>query len=175
MSDDEKRDPRERRVRGRGRPGGPRLLANPVVREAFLDKLQECGKKTLAAHSIGTSLVTVNKYLDEYDLDGDFQRGIQLALEIRAADIVTTIEDQALYGHEEISYDREGNEIIRRKFETALRVKMLERYDRAYQPKSTVVHEGKAGVLAVPIPAGSIEEWEASVAAHANATNREGE
>ncbi len=152
------------RVRGRGAPREPRILADPITRECFLDKLQETGKKNLAAHAIGTTMRTVNRYLDDYDPEGNFQRDVELAMAIRGDDYVFTIEDQAVHGTEDTTYGRDGERTVRRRFESGLRAKVLERYDEKYRPHSTVEVTGKAGVLAVPMVAASVEEWEANAA-----------
>jgi hypothetical protein len=168
------------------RPGRPPGTKAPwkftrSVRERFLGELQAHGKPALAAQACGVGRTTVDDYVKKYPGGKDFQRKMELAIELYQAKSVDSLESQALNGIMEPILDKAGHQIMvhihdgtnadgtprfiqvpgwRRKYETALRVAVFNRYNPAPKDGSEVQQAAKqVGVLAVPVPVSSVDDW----------------
>jgi len=145
-----------------------------------------CGKVPLAARAVGVDALTVKNYVAKYEGGKDFAVRMEMAIEMYQAKAVDSLESQALNGIMEPILDKNGHQIMvhihegvnpdgtprfvqvpgwRRKYETALRVAVFNRYNALPKDPAELANGGKlAGVLAVPIPAGSVGAWAELVA-----------
>lgn len=95
-------------------------------KKIFLQNLLQYGKVQLACEAAGVSRRTVAAHRKKDDF---FDMAFDDIIEWRSEQIVARIEHQAMEGSVDKSFDKEGNLVgERKKYETALRVKILERY-----------------------------------------------
>jgi hypothetical protein len=156
------------------------------LRERFLGELACTGKLILAARAVGVSPDTVTLYIKKYEGGKDFARKMELAVEMYQAKSVDSLESQALNGIMEPILDKAGHQIMvhihdgmnpdgtprfvqvpgwRRKYETALRVAVFNRYNPAPKDANELPNGGKAsGVLLVPVPVDGVDGWAKLVA-----------
>ena len=135
-----------------------RVKFDDKLKGKFLLFINEHGKKTLAARQCGISYPT---YKDHLDNDPNFAEWVEIALEDRANRIVKQLESEALAGHEEEVYNKDGDVVGKRiKYETQLRVLLLKRFDSEYKDRQEIDMnlQGSGGVLVAPA-AMTPDEW----------------
>jgi hypothetical protein len=104
--------------------------------------------------------------------DPDFADAFEDAIAAYSTPRLLRIETDLIEGHEELTYDAEGNLIKeKRNYETRLREMFLKRHDAAYNEKTKIEHSGEiaGGVCIVPGVA-SLSDWERSVREHDRAS-----
>ncbi len=127
-----------------------RIKFDDVLKCKYLTSLLDHGKKTLAAEFVDIAYSTVQEHREN---DPEFAAYENIVLEQRASRIVDQLEAEALNGHEENVYNKDGDIVgTRIKHETQLRAMMLKRYDPEYKDRSDItLNQGRgAGVLVVP-------------------------
>jgi hypothetical protein len=145
-----------------------RLKFDDVAKQRFLEALFETGLKCVALDAAGVSRATMERH---YEDDPEFQEAYDVAMEEYSARGVKKIEREALEGHQELTYDREGNLVKeRRVFETRLRERFLEAHDPRYHPKQKIEHSGEVGGIAIVPGVAALSDWEAAVQQHDRAS-----
>ena len=133
-----------------------RLKFDDRAKEVYLDVLARTGRKGLAAEAAGVAPQTVNNHIDN---DPDFAESVEIAHETYSNHVVSKIEREALEGHTQPIFDKDGREIgEKRIFETQLRLAMLKRFDTAYKERSEVDVNHGGGVLVAPAEM-TPDEW----------------
>lgn len=162
---------------------GPATKFGDAAKAIYLENLREHGQRAIAAEIAGVSPETVRLHRKD---SKEFAAAEELALQLRSAQIVRTLEREAIDGFCEPLYDKKGQAIMvtdadgkvrqafHRKVETALRVRVLARHDPAYRDQSEVTHKHQGGVLVMPTPVKSTKDWAALVDA-ANKTKETAE
>lgn len=132
----------------------------------FLEKYRETGYIELSAFYAGVGKHTVNnfrKLAEPPTCDPEaieFCDAFKLAGQLHGQEIVSTIMNQALHGHREPKFDKEGKKVGETiKFETALRKMAVQRHDKAYKDTQEVTHKSETGVMVVPTPVASVGAW----------------
>lgn len=146
-----------------------RIKFDDIAKQRYLKALEETGRKWFAEQAAGVARSTVESHLAN---DPEFADAFEDALAAYATPKVVQIEKEAVEGHQELTYDSEGNLIKeRRVYETRLREKFLERYEHEYHPKYQVEHSGeiRGGAYVIPGVA-PLEDWEAAVRKHDQAS-----
>lgn len=154
------------RVKAKGKH---RIKFDDRAKSRYLRELAATGRKWSAEQAAGVARSTVDAHLEN---DPDFADSFEDAIAAYATPKIIQIEKEAVEGHEDLTYDAQGNLVReRRVYETPLRAKFLERYDRDYQAKSKVEHSGEVGggVFIVPGVAG-LADWEKAVREHDRAS-----
>ena len=140
-----------------------RIKFDDIQKEVFLAALARHGKKMLAAKQAGVCLQTVNDHLEN---DPDFAANYDETVEDRAQRIVDQLEREALEGHTQPIFDKDGNEVgEKRIYESGLRAMLLKRYDPEYKDRQEIDLKGGGGVLLVPATA-TDDEWAAMIEEH---------
>lgn len=128
------------------------------LKETYLEKLADHGKKMLACKQIGLSYQT---FLAHQKNDTVFAERVVETLLERSERIGKQLEEEALEGHPSFTYDPKTGELIKeeRKYETPMRMAMLKRHDPEYKEQQDVNVNIRGGVLVVP---GRVtqEEWD---------------
>jgi hypothetical protein len=129
-----------------------RIKFDDVAKENYLVALYETGQKGLAAEAAGVTTGTVINHIKG---DPDFEEAVQGVLAMRSQTIIERLESEALEGHDEDVFNKDGDHIgTRKKYETQLRLAMLKRHDPAYKDNYGInIHntgEGNVGVLVAP-------------------------
>jgi hypothetical protein len=126
-------------------------------KEIFLNFYHKTGKKGLSAMAAGLTIKTVDKH---FKSDPQFMEAADTLFTVRSELIVEKIESEFINGHKEPVFNKEGDLLgYRTKFETAGRLKILERYDTAYQKnEETINNTSIGGVLVVPDKS-SPDQW----------------
>lgn len=144
-----------------------RIKFDDVAKQRYLEKLRQTGRRWAAEDAAGVARTTVDAHKKN---DPDFSAACDEASEAYAMRGVMKIEQEAIEGHEELTYDAEGNLIKeRRVFETRLREMFLKKHDPSYNEKSHVEVTGKVGVVFGP-PVLSMAEWGKFAEAHDKAS-----
>jgi hypothetical protein len=167
---------KENKPRGKGHKYGKPVLFDDEKKAKYFAHLEKTGRKMVSALYAGVNPETINVHRRD---DPDFKRVEKEVLQIRAENIVKTLEQQAMRGQEIIYYDKDGNMTgKKRQYETPMRQMMMKRYDPKYQEttksKVDVSSKGKklqAGVVVVPA-AVSMEEWEQMYADKCNGSKQ---
>lgn len=146
-----------------------RIKFDDVAKQRYLKTLAETGRKWSAEQAAGVARSTVETHLEN---DPEFADAFEDAIAEYSTPKIVQIEKEAVEGHPELTYDAEGNLIKeRRVFETRLREKFLERYEREYHPKHQIEHSGEIGGGAFMIPGvAALSDWEATVKRHDQAS-----
>lgn len=131
------------------------------ARLRFLEGIRLYGRFEMAANKAGCTPNTVRNWMLRYpDAAKEFKAAWELAKILHGQEIVKQLEDEALHGHVEPIFDKDGNRVgERRKYETPLRAMMMKRYDADYREKTEVTHKAETGVMVVPTPVTSVAAW----------------
>lgn len=134
----------------------------------YIEMLERTGRLGMAATAACTTTQTALSARSE---DPEFEAACLNAASRRADRVVEQLEREALEGHIEYIYDKEGNLISERKvFESAMRLAMLKRHDPEYREAAATTNISvNSGVLVIPATQ-SVEEWEAAAKANREAT-----
>jgi hypothetical protein len=154
---------------------GNRLFDDPATRARFLEHVQLTGYDALAAQYADVSLMTVTRWAKEEGKDQkEFNELWALAKLLHSQEIANKLQQEALNGHEEPIYNKDGVKVgIKKKYETPLRAMMLKRHDEAFRDKIDVNHGAQTGVMVMPQPVESVGAWAALVSkAKEEATQR---
>lgn len=136
-------------------------LDEEAVRLRFLEAIREHGRFELAATSISLTPNAVRSWIINNPEEGkEFKAAWDLAKILHAQDIVRQLEHEAIHGHEEPVFDKDGKRVgTKMKYETTLRAMVMRRYDSDYREKTEVTHKSETGVMVVPHPVGSVAAW----------------
>lgn len=123
----------------------------------FLDHLLKWGRIGLSAHYVGITHGTV---INHREADKRFDQCCLDAISTYREIAVQTIVTQAIEGHCERKWDREGNLLSeRRVYETRLREMVLKNFDPSFveTQKQEITHQG--GAICVPMPTTDVGGW----------------
>jgi len=160
---------------------GPATKFGDAAKAIYLENLREHGQKAIAAEIAGVSFETVRLHRKD---DKEFAAAEDMALKLRSQHIVRTLEREAIEGFKEPLFDKKGLPIMvtdvdgkvcqafHRKVETPLRAMVLKRHAPEYRDQSEVTHKHQGGVLVMPTPVKSTQDW-AALVAEANKTKEE--
>lgn len=139
-----------------------RIKFDDKAKQRYLEALRLTGRRWQAEDAAGVARSTVANHLEN---DPDFAAACEEAAEEFAAKGLAKIEQDAIYGHVEKRYDPVTGELVGEvpRFETQLRVKFLERYEREYHPKHQVEHSGAVGGIVTIPGVAALVDWEAAV------------
>lgn len=142
-----------------------RIKFDDVAKQRYLDKLSETGRRWLAEEAAGVAHSTVADHLSK---DPEFEEAYNDALRAYADKGISKIERDALDGQAITRFDPETGSVVQveRRFETPLRIKFLERYEREYHPKHQIEHSGEIGGAFVIPGIAPLSDWEAAVMQH---------
>lgn len=132
----------------------------------FLDHLLKWGRIGLSAHYVGITHGTVIKHREA---DKRFDQCCLDAISTYREIAIQTIVTQAIEGHCERKWDREGNLLSeRRVYETRLREMVLKNFDPTFveTQKQEITHQG--GAIMVPAPTADVSNWSAVVSSLEN-------
>lgn len=147
--------------------GKHRIKFDDRAKARYLKELAATGRKWSAEQAAGVARSTVDKHLEN---DPDFADAFEDAIAAYSTPRLLRIETDLIEGHEEFTYDAEGNLIKeKRNYETRLREMFLKRHDSAYNEKTHIELSGDVGVVVVPAIR-SMGEWGALVEAHDKAS-----
>ncbi len=133
-------------------------------KQRYLDELRKTGRKWAAEKAAGVARATVDRH---FGIDPQFSEEYEAALEEFATKGLTSIEREAIEGHEDVSYDSEGNVVrVRRVYETRLREMFLKKHDTGYQEKQKIEHSGEVAGIAIIPGVAPLSDWEESVRKH---------
>lgn len=140
-----------------------RVKFDDVAKERYLEVLRTTGRKWMAEDAAGIVHSTADRH---YQDDPEFQQAVDSALAEYSTRGIVKIEREAIEGHEEFTYDKDGNLIKeRRVFETRLREMFLKKHDPGYQEKQQLEVSAKPGCVVVPATLAP-GDWERAVAEH---------
>jgi hypothetical protein len=156
-------------------PANPESMFHNVGRKLtatlkieFLEHLAEWGRIGMAAEHVG---VTHSCIIDHRKSDPRFDELCLGAINYHKEQTVATILRQAVEGHPEYKFDREGNLLsVRRMFEPAIRLAILKGYAPEFveTQKQEITHQG--GAILVPSPTSDVSNWASVVAGLENGT-----
>lgn len=132
----------------------------------FLEHLLKWGRIGLSAHYVGVTHGTVIKHREA---DQRFDQCCLDAMSVYREVAVQTIVTQAIEGHAERKWDREGNLLSeRRVYETRLREMVLKNFDPTFveTQKQEITHQG--GAIMIPTPTADVANWSNVVASLEN-------
>lgn len=131
------------------------------VRLRFLEGIRLHGRNEMAAHKAGISLNSIRNWQQQHPEEGKaFKEAWDLARVLHGQDIVMQLENEAIHGHKEPIFDKDGKRVGEKvKYETALRAMVMKRYDSEYREKTEVTHKSETGVMVVPHPVASVADW----------------
>ncbi len=126
-----------------------------------LDQMMRHGQAATAAEAAGISLARLKKVIKE---DEEFAGAFEHVQQLYADQIVFHVQDLAHNGviEEKFSPDTGERISLTTRYDSKLIVKELERRDKSYTPQKKVDVDvsGSVGVLAIPNPSQSLEEYE---------------
>lgn len=144
-----------------------RIKFDDVAKERYLSELRRTGRRWAAEDAAGVARSTVDAHKKN---DPDFAAACEEAAESYATRGIMKIEQELLEGHEDFTYDAEGNLIRhRRVFEQRLREMFLKKNDPGYQEKAHIEVSGKVGVVFAP-PIATMDDWGKLAEAHDRAS-----
>jgi hypothetical protein len=139
-----------------------RIKFDDKAKQRYLSALRDTGQKWFAEEAAGVARSTVESHLKN---DPEFEDAFEEAIEAYHTPKVVKIERELVDGHEELTYDAEGNLIKeKRVFETRLRELYLKQHG-GYKDRSEVDINARGGCLIVS-GAVSDEEFERKAAEH---------
>lgn len=151
-----------------------RVKFDDKAKQRYLEALRETGRRWQAEDAAGVARSTVDTHKEN---DPEFAEACDVAAEEYAARGLAKIERDAVEGHIEKRYDPMTGALVSEvpRFETQLRVKFLERYERAYHPKHQIEHSGEIGGALVIPGVAALSDWEEAVRKHdrANAKSQD--
>jgi hypothetical protein len=142
-----------------------RIKFDDKAKQRYLEALRQTGRRWQAEDAAGVARTTVD---DHKENDPEFAAACEEAAEEFVARGLAKIERDAVEGHIEKRYDPMTGTLVSEvpRFETQLRVKFLERYEREYHPKHQIEHSGAiSGVITIPGVA-ALTEWEEAIRKH---------
>lgn len=140
-----------------------RCKFDDAAKERYLKAMVDEGRQWYACDAAGVSKSTVERHLQR---DPEFADAVEAAVAEHQSKRLKKIEHQGLDGHLQVKKDAEGNVVEeRRVYETPIRVKMLEKYDKEYRQKSELEVTGKTGVVVIPGVVG-LADWSKLVEQH---------
>lgn len=138
---------------------GRKLTASLKIE--FLEHLAEWGRLGMAAEHVGVTMTCV---IEHRKSDSRFDELCLGAINYHREQTVATIIRQAIEGHPEYKFDRDGNILsVRRMFEPAIRLAILKGYAPEFieTQKQEITHQG--GAIMVPAPTADVSNWQAVV------------
>lgn len=130
----------------------------PERKEAFLSKLEQHGRITLAARWAGVTADCIRVHRKS---DPDFDAACKEALDMYHEMCVASITHQARVGQVDERWDSDGNLLSRRvTYEQQLRLAILKRGDPSYNDVSRQEVAVVGGAVVVPAPIDSAESWD---------------
>jgi hypothetical protein len=144
-----------------------RIKFDDVAKERYLAELARTGRRWAAEKAAGVARSTVDGHKKN---DPQFAEACEEAADAYATSGIMKIEKELLEGHEDFTYDAEGNLIRhRRVFEQRLREMFLKKNDPGYQEKAHIEVTGKVGVVFAP-PIATMADWGKLADAHDKAS-----
>lgn len=142
-----------------------RIKFDDKAKQRYLEALRESGRRWQAEEAAGVARSTVDHHKE---IDPEFAEACDVAAEEYAARGLAKIERDAIEGHVEKRYDPMTGNLVSEvpRFETQLRVKFLERYEREYNPKHQVEHSGAVGGIVTIPGVAALADWEEAVRKH---------
>lgn len=132
----------------------------------FLEHLAEWGRIGMAAHSVGVTQACV---LDHRKTDPRFDELCVEAMTYHREQTISVMVRQAIEGHPEYKYDKEGNLLsARRMFEPALRLAVLKYYEPGFIETQKQELTVQGGAIMVPAPTADVSNWASVVASLEN-------
>lgn len=146
--------------------------------QIYLAEIRLHGKPALACESAGTSLDVVNAFKKNWDPGGLFANAETLALQIRSESISARLESEFLEGLPEPILGPDGKQIMvkvfdansptgfkeipgwKRKYESAARLRLLERHDHSYRETKELNVNSKSGALVVPPAFNTLDQFQ---------------
>jgi hypothetical protein len=140
---------------------GSMKFDDPELRERFLENVHLLGYDELAAVRSGLHYASVVRWAKmEGEDQKEFNELWKLAHLLHSQEKAERLQREAMEGHEEPIYDKEGKRVgTKRKYETPLRVALLKRHDAAFKDSVDITHKTDTGVMVMPQPVGSVSEW----------------
>jgi hypothetical protein len=131
------------------------------MRNRFLEGIRLHGRNELAAHRAGISFNAIRNWQANNPAEGKaFKELWDMARILHGQMIVEQLEREAIHGHKEPIFDKDGNRVGEKtKYETPLRAMVMKRYDADYREKTEVTHKAETGVMVVPQPVQSVAAW----------------
>ncbi len=140
---------------------GQRKFDDPELRQRFLENVYTLGYDELAAVRSGLHYGTVvswSKLAGEEQ--NEFNEMWKLAKLLHSQEKAERLQKEALEGHEEPIYDKDGKRVgTKRKYETPLRLALLKRHDSAFKDSVDGTHKTETGVMVMPHPVSSVDAW----------------
>lgn len=137
-----------------------RKLTDPM-KQAYLMALEQTGKISLAIKEVGLCRQTI---MNHRKVDPVFDQACEDAVDQHAMNIVNRLETEAIEGHTQPIFDKEGEEIgEKRIYETGLRTLVLKRYDPEYKDRQALDVTSGGKELAAP-PQLGLDDWVAAAA-----------
>lgn len=128
--------------------GKHRIKFDDPAKARYLGELARTGRKWSAEQAAGVARSTVDAHLKN---DPDFAEAYEDAAAAYSTPRLVRIENDLIEGHEELTYDAEGNLIKeKRNYETRLREMFLKKHDPGYTEKAHLELSGKVGIVVVP-------------------------
>jgi hypothetical protein len=132
----------------------------------FLEHLLKWGRIGLSAHYVGVTHGCVNEHRKA---DKRFDQCCLDAMSVYREVAVQTIVTQAIEGHCERKWDREGNLLSeRRVYETRLREMVLKNFDPSFVETQKQELTVQGGAVCVPMPTSDVNGWADVVASLEN-------
>lgn len=140
---------------------GSSKFDDEATRLRFLEGIRLHGRNEMAAHKAGVSLMCIRKWQDKNPEEGKlFKQAWELAKVLHGQEIVMQLEKEAIHGHAEPIFDKDGKRVGEKiKYETSLRAMVMRRYDEGYREKTEITHKAETGVMVVPQPLTSVAAW----------------
>ena len=145
-------------------PANPESMFHNVGRKftaelklEFLTHLAECGRLGLSASYVGVTYACV---IDHRKSDPRFDELVIEAMQHHREQTVAVMIRQAVEGHPEYKFDKEGNLLsARRMFEPALRLAILKGYAPEFVETQKQELTVQGGAVLVPSPTADVSNW----------------
>lgn len=140
---------------------GSMKFDDPEMRQRFLENVHLLGYDELAAQRTGLHYASVVRWSK---MEGEDQKEFlelwKLARLLHSQEKAERLQSEAMEGHVEGIYNKDGVQVgEKRKYETPLRVAVLKRHDPAFRDAVDVTHKMETGVMVMPQPMTSVNEW----------------
>lgn len=149
------------RVKAKGKH---RIKFDDIAKQRYLTALAETGRKWFAEQAAGVARSTVESHLEN---DTEFADAFEDAVAAYSAPKIVQIEKDACEGQKIERFDPETGALIQveHRFETRLRERFLERYEREYRQKSEIDLNARGGCVIIPGTV-ALSDWERAVNDH---------